>query len=143
MELGEALIARLGPGSRTEALVGTRVYWQRRPQGDPLPAVVLTQIGERRDQHLQGLDDMAVATVQASAFAIEQRAGGGGYGEARELVEAVIADLLPVAEVTDGNGAGVVFWRGSVEGPRDLGGSADEGFVHHSQADLTVRYARV
>jgi hypothetical protein len=36
----------------------------------------------------------------------------------------------------------VVFWAGSVEGPRDLGEQTDTGFVHRASADLIIRYAR-
>lgn len=131
MEMGQALLARLGAGSATQPIAGARIHWVARPQGEDLPAVVLNTVSESRPQHLAGFDDMRTARVQASAFALK-------YGDARALIEAVIADLVPVAEVED-----VRFWRADVEGPRDLGDQPDSGgFVHHVTADLIIRYAK-
>lgn len=134
MEVGEALITRLGAGSATNAIVGTRVFWVRRPQapstGSALPAVVLTGFGGERPQNLEAFEDMRVMRIQASAFATT-------HSQARQIAEALIADLAPAATVSN-----ILFWRADVEDPRDLGEETESVFVHHTETDFTIRYAR-
>ena len=129
--LGEAVITRLGAGSATAALIGDRVHWVLRPQGEVLPGLVLQVVSESRPQDLDGFEDMREARVQASAFAAT-------YAAARALIEALIDDLVGEATIGD-----IAFWQAGVEGPRDLGTQEDTGFVHHVTADLILRYAKV
>jgi hypothetical protein len=134
MDLSAALLKRLDNDAATTALVGTRKYWVTRGQADPLPAIVLQVISEDRPQHLDGFEDMRTARVQVSALALK-------YGQARQVLEAAIAALVPPAIVSDAISA-IHLWRASVEGPRD---TAEEvtgtGMVHRPIADLIVRYA--
>lgn len=135
MLMGEALLERLKADAGVAAIAATRVHWQRRPQGEDLPAVVLTVIGEDRPQHLGGFEDMATSRVQASCFAEH-------YGEARHLAEAVIAAVAPPATVVDAEDGDILFWRAGADGPRDLGDQTDTGFIYHAAVDLIVRWGR-
>lgn len=129
-DLRTAIIARLGAGSATAGVAGTRVSWRKREQAAGLPAVVLAVVSEQRPQHLDGFDDMRTARVQADCLAPTMAISVA-------LAEAVISDLLPEATIDD-----VAFWRASVEGPRDLGEQTDsEGFLHRQSVDLILRYA--
>jgi hypothetical protein len=133
MLMGEALLARLKADAGVAAIAGARVFWDVRPQKGDLsgfPAVVLTTIFGDRPQHLDGFEDMATATVQASCYA-EKKA------ESRALAEAVIAAAIPEGDVDD-----VLFWRGDASEPRDIGEQTDTGFIYHAAVDLTVRWGK-
>lgn len=134
MDLQSAIIDRLGSGSATFDIAADRVSWRLRKQGSALPAVVLDTVSEERTQHLDGFDTMRTARVQAACLATT-------YGASRALAEAVIADLVGAAVVADAGGDDVLFWQGSVEGPRDLGEQTEtEGFLHRAVVDLILRY---
>jgi hypothetical protein len=136
MMLGQAIIARLEADAAVTALVGTRIYWLVRPQGSPLPALVLQIISEERTQHLKGFNDAFEARVQVAAQAER-------YSVSRQLAECAVDALIDVAEVDDADGDDVVFWRGSVDGPRDIGNQEETRFVHRAVVDLTLRYGTV
>jgi len=135
MMLGEALIARLAADPGVAALAGPRIYWLVRPQGmpDDLPALVLQIISEERLQHLKGWQDMFEARLQVAALALR-------YSQSRQLAEAAIGALIDVAEVDDPAGSNIIFWRGAVDGPRDLGNQEETRFVHRAVVDLVIRY---
>ena len=132
--LGPAILARLEADADVTAFVGTRIHWLVRPQGSALPALVLQVVSETRTQHLKGFDDCFEARVQVAAQAER-------YSDSRALAEAAVAALIDIAEVVDPSGANVIFWRGAVDGPRDLGTQEETRFVHRAVADLTIRYA--
>ena len=136
MLLGPALIARLEADAAVTAFVADRIYWLVRPQGSPLPALVLQVVSETRTQHLKGFDDCFEARVQVAAQAEK-------YSVSRALAEAAVAALIDVAEVVDPTGDDVVFWRGAVDGPRDLGSQEETRFVHRAVVDLLIRYGVV
>jgi len=133
MMLGEAIIARLEADAAVTTIVGDRIYWLVRPQGETLPALVLQVISETRTQHLKGFDDMFEARVQVAAQSER-------YSESRQLAEAAVAALIDIAEVDDATGENVIFWRGLVDGPRDLGSQEETRFVHRAVMDLALRY---
>jgi len=133
MMLGPAIIARLEADPDVTAFVGDRIYWLVRPQGSDLPALVLQVVSETRTQHLKGFDDCFEARVQLAAQAEK-------YSVSRELIEAATAALIDVAEVDDPTGDNVIFWRGAVDGPRDLGTQEETRFVHRAVMDLALRY---
>lgn len=132
MEVGEAITLRLGAGSATNALVGSRVHWDIRPQDEALPAVVLNEPSPQfRPQHMGGFEDMRTARIQVNAYATTKAA-------ADTIIESLIADLVPEATVSD-----VLFWRADVEGPFDLGiEQTTGGVIRHRTADLIIRYAK-
>ena len=133
MMLGQAIIARLEADAAVTAFVGDRIYWIVRPQGSALPALVLQVISETRTQHLKGFDDMFEARVQVAAQAER-------YSDSRRLAEAAVAALIDVAECDDPSGDNIIFWRGLVDGPRDLGSQEETRFVHRAVMDLALRY---
>lgn len=133
MMLGEAIIARLEADAAVTAIVDDRIYWIVRPQDDALPCLVLQVISEERTQHLKGFDDMFEARVQVAAQSER-------YSESRKLAEAAVAALIDIAEVDDATGDNVIFWRGAVDGPRDLGSQEETRFVHRAVMDLALRY---
>jgi hypothetical protein len=133
MMLGEAIIARLEADAAVTALAGDRIYWIVREQGSALPALVLQVISETRTQHLKGFDDMFEAQVQIAAHAER-------YSIARKLAECAVVALIDIAEVIDPAGDNIIFWRGSVDGPRDLGSQEETRFVHRAIIDLALRY---
>jgi len=135
MMLGPAIIARLEDDPTVFGFVAQRIYWLVRPQGrtNDLPALVLQIVSEERPQHLKGFGDMQTALVQVGCLALK-------YSTSRKLAEAVINCLIPVAEVIDPSGGDVLFWRGAVDGPRDIGTQEETRFVHRAVCDMTVRY---
>lgn len=48
------LVARLRANATIAGMVGTRIYWEERPQGSGLPAILLTGVGGERRQHMDG-----------------------------------------------------------------------------------------
>jgi hypothetical protein len=137
MMLGPAIIARLEADAAIVAAVGDKIHWLIRPQGvaNDLPAIVVQVVSEERTQHLKGFEDMAVARVQASCMAEK-------YSASRKLAEEVIRVLVPIYEAQDAESQ-IVFWRGSVDGPRDMGNQEETRFVHRAVVDLTIRYGTV
>jgi hypothetical protein len=133
--LGPALIARLEADAAVNGTVEGRIYWLERPAGrnGDLPALVLQIVSEDRPQHLKDFEDMREARVQVSCLADR-------YSVSRILAEAVVLCLVPVAEVVDPAGDDILFWRASIEGPRDLGNQEETRFVHRAVVDLLVRY---
>lgn len=69
------LRTRLVNDATVGALVSTRIYWELRPQGSALPAIVLTGVSGDRRQHMAGpmatqgnrmqFDCMAISKAQA------------------------------------------------------------------------------
>ncbi|NJC06515.1 hypothetical protein GGQ97_002308 [Sphingomonas kaistensis] len=134
MDLASALLKRLDDDGAVTGLVGTRKHWVTRSQSGGLPAIVMQVISEERPQSLDGFDDMRTARVQVAALALR-------YGEARKVLEAAIAALVPEAEVTGADGT-ALFWEASVEGPRDTSEDVTGvGLVHRTIADLIIRYS--
>lgn len=133
--LGPAVIARLVAAPDVTAIVDQRIFWLVRPQGQAgdLPALVLQLVSEQRGQHLKGFEDMFEARLQVACLATR-------YSVSRQLADAAVAALVDIAEVTDPAGDNVLFWRASVDGPRDLGGQDETRFVHRAVVDILLRY---
>ena len=69
-----ALIAKLLASSGVTALVSTRINWDRRPQGEPLPAVVLHLIDGVPDVTHGGASGLRVSRVQVDCDAASRKA---------------------------------------------------------------------
>lgn len=106
--------------------VGTRVYWGIRPQGSPLPAIVLTTVADQRSQHMTDFDTYQAKRVQVDCYAAT-------YAQATELREAVIAGIVPAA--TQGL---TRFLRSFVNNTMSRGEDTTNGYVHRQMIDLTV-----
>ena len=79
-----ALLAKLLASSGVTALVGARINWARRPQGEPLPAIVLHRIDGAPDVHHGGLSGLIESRVQVDCWA-------GSYKAAKQTARAVEA----------------------------------------------------
>lgn len=79
-----ALIARLLGAAGVTALVGQRINWSRRVQGEALPAIVLHRIDGGRDYHTQGPSGLIESRVQVDCW-------GKSYGSAKAVARQVEA----------------------------------------------------
>jgi len=64
----EALLAYLLADAGLSALVGTRIYWGQRPQGEAPPAIVLHLVSGPVDYVMTGPDGLVGYLVQANAL---------------------------------------------------------------------------
>ncbi|WP_300009687.1 DUF3168 domain-containing protein [uncultured Roseobacter sp.] len=69
-----------------QAIADDRVYFGARPQGDPLPGVVMTTISDVEGYHMQGRNGLSEGRVQIDCYAET-------YGQAK-LLSRAIRDLL-------------------------------------------------
>lgn len=129
MDMQGAFRSRLIDNAGVSALVGQRVYWVERPQSSTLPAITLQIISEDRPQHMKGFTGLDWARVQIDAWALS-------YGEAKGIVEAVIAAIAPAA-----TGNGVRFTRSFVDGVRDLTERVDTKTIFRTTIDLMIHHA--
>ena len=115
--------------ARASGLAGGRVYWSERPQGSPLPALVLSAVSDDRPQTLKDWD-LAPGRVQLDAYAATQEA-------AWSLAEAALTTLTPGA--TSG---GHKFFRGDVAlGLRDLSERIGNTTIFRVSMDLIIHHA--
>jgi len=77
-----ALIAKLLASVSVTALVGQRINWVRRPQGDALPCIVLHRIDGAPDVHHGGRSGLVQSRVQVDCW-------GSSYGSAKAVARAV------------------------------------------------------
>lgn len=92
MTAEEAICAQLLATAGVTALVSTRVYQLRLPQGPTLPAVRVQAIGAVDFYHLRGGDVTERARVQTDAYAAES-SGVDPYAQAVAVAEAIHAAL--------------------------------------------------
>lgn len=78
----EAFRAILMASVSVTSLCGTRINWGQHPQGQPLPAIVLTVISDAAQPTYRGPDDLSQGRVQADCYA-------QSYGAAKALARAV------------------------------------------------------
>lgn len=65
----EELRARLLASSAVTAICGQRITWGRRPQGEALPAIMLTVVSAPREYQLAGPAGLKEARVQVDCWA--------------------------------------------------------------------------
>jgi len=65
----EALRAMILADAGVSAIVGQRVYWGDRPQGEPVPAIVMLGISQVAGHHMQGPDGVTMRRVQCDCYA--------------------------------------------------------------------------
>lgn len=88
MDMEGALRARLLADATVAGIVGTRIYWEDRPQSSALPAITLSLPVDGRDQHMGGFQTVRDVQVQIDIWATL-------YAEKKALKEAVIAAMAP------------------------------------------------
>jgi hypothetical protein len=115
--------------SRVMGLASGRVYLDERPQGDPLPGLVLVVVSDDRPQHLKGFE-LAPGRVQIDAYAASSKA-------AWDLGEAALALLVP-----GGTFNGHVFSRADVAlGLRSLPERVGNTTIFRVSMDLIFHHA--
>lgn len=124
MDMEAALRARL-IAAATPA--GSRIYWEDRPQGQPLPAVVLTVISDLRPQTLSDWD-MLEARVQADVLATS-------FAGKKALKEAVIAALTPAHL-----GNGIQFMRATEINAVPRNERTETQYIFRDAIDFLIRW---
>jgi len=137
----EVLRAKLLGTASVAAIVGTRVDWGIRPQGKPLPAIVLELASGVPGMTYAGPDGWSRSRVQIEHW-------GRTFKEAKDL-----------ADLVGGENGVLTGWRETVGGfrmrtfimarrsdtdtlPSTLGGSDAGGPVHRTSLDALVWHAR-
>lgn len=90
MDIEGALRARLIAAAPVTAIVGSKIYWDERPQNSSLPDVTLHLIADHREQHLGGFHELLRAEVQLDVRAAT-------FAGKKALKEAVIAAIAPAS----------------------------------------------
>jgi hypothetical protein len=144
MYLSQAIILRLVADATLTALVDNgassalkpryRLYWGARPQGSPLPALLMQVVSSVPEETLEGEDpDLWTSRVQLAAMA-------RSHADASALARLPSAVLLPGAVVGD-PGDEMEFELGQRLGPRDTGEPDEKGFIHAALTDVILRHS--
>lgn len=123
----EALIALLLADDDVAALVGTRIYWLRRPQKSALPSVTLQTIGGPRTYHSEGADSIIAHRVQVDCWAATFTSAKA----VARAVEAAVSGRRFAAQATNVPGVFVIDAADSFEGE-------EPEAIHRSRLDLRV-----
>lgn len=107
-------------------LVGDRVEYGRRNEGDPLPAIDLNVTSDDRPDHFKGAQGLRMSRVQVDVFADD-------LVEALEIAELAIAAVRDPATVED-----VQFERAGIEGPETSGSQETSLFINRARFDALV-----
>lgn len=126
----EALVAKLLASAGVTALVGNRINWTRRPQGNATPAVVLNMIDGSPGYTLAGPDGLYRNRVQVDCWAKT-------YAQAKLTARAVDAALSGFKGVSGGVSFRAVFIDSerddyAAEGPDPLNRTMLDLMVWHS-----------
>lgn len=125
-----ALIAKLLASAGITALVGQRINWKVRPQGQPLPALVLHKPSGFPDYQLSGTEGLWQSRVQVDSW-------GLSYGAAKAAADAVLATLSGQRFTH----AGVRFAGVLMVDERDDTFSAETGTLFRYSRDYQVHHA--
>ena len=121
-----ALRAKLLANAPLVAIVGPRITWTERPQGNVLPAIVLQVVADNRPQDFKARVGFRDTRVQIDCFAATRSV-------VVSLREAVINALSVQGAI-----AGVSFGRVFINNIIDRGEDTDTGFVHRDLIDATI-----
>jgi hypothetical protein len=113
------------------ALVDDRVYWLRRPQNSPLPAIVLTVVSGRPDRPLSGPSGLASGLVQADCRASTP-------AEAGDLRDALKSAVHAARRVTLGD---VRLVAAFIESERHSSEGDERSPVTRISLDIRVHHA--
>lgn len=126
MDMQGALRARLI--AAVPAVAG-RVYWGERPQGTPLPDILLQVVSAPREYEMRGAQVVQWVRVQADTRAAT-------FGAALTAANAIVAEMEDAATFQ-----GIKFLAAVVEGPVDRGEQTATAFIHRQQTDLLFYYS--
>ncbi|ALJ14121.1 tail completion protein gp17 [Sphingopyxis macrogoltabida] len=122
----EALRSRLKAAGPVAAIVGTRIDWGLRPQGDPYPSVVLKVISDPMPQDYKGFIAMRETRVQIDCLADDR------------LTAIALRKAVITAIVAGGTYFGTRFGRAFIDSVRDLGAKTGTEFVHRDSIDALI-----
>lgn len=136
MQFHEGITFRLLNSAAVTDIVGNRVNWGERPQGEPFPALTLQVVSDPRPSHLKGLDGARPTRLQVDCWAETLL-------QSLALASAVIATLRPPATVS-----GKKFGVAQIDSQRDLGETVGSGnasqssgtYIHRQSVDLIIRH---
>jgi hypothetical protein len=136
MNFHEGVTRRLLDSAAVTDIVGQRLNWGTRVQGEPLPAITLQVVSDPRLSHLKGADGARTTRLQVDCWAKDMLV-------TLALASAVIATLQPPAIVS-----GKKFGGARVDGQRDLGETVGSGnaaqssgtYIHRQSVDLIIRH---
>jgi hypothetical protein len=120
------LRGRLLNSSPVTDIVGNRVHWGVRPQGEEFASVVLTIVAKDFPQHFNGNIDQAFSRVQIDCY-------GTARDQVVDLRRAVLWTLVPAAVV-----GGVTFFRSFVNTVRGMDAHTSTGIVFRDMIDMRV-----
>ena len=126
MTMETALRAKLLAAAPVTNIVGTKVDWTKRPQGNTLPAVVLIMVTDPRPQTMDGFVGFRETRVQIDCY-------GASRAQVVTLREAVIAAIA-----VPGTTGGVIFGRAFINNVLDRGEDRETGFVHRDMIDAAI-----
>lgn len=95
----EALRALLLGSAPVAAPVGARINWGAHPQGQPLPAIVLTVVSDIEGLTLAGPDGLSEMRVQADCYALTHKAARVTARAVRDLLHGYHTDPLHLIEL--------------------------------------------
>jgi hypothetical protein len=124
----EALRAKLRTTAAVTLIVGQKVDWGGRPEGDTLPALSLRLVDDDTDMKMSGPTGWVSARVEANGWART-------YKVARDIGRAVSGTLVGFR----GNLSGIPF-RILPLGSRNLPDKDEAGPIHRTSVDLAVWY---
>ncbi len=125
----EALRAALAGDGAIAALVGSRIHWAERPQGNALPAIVLHRIAGGRDYHGAGASGLVRSLVQADCWAAT-------YTDAKALARATAAAVNGLTSTINGTELQGIFIRSERDMPPEPGSGAER--YHRASLDLEI-----
>jgi hypothetical protein len=128
MDMEGALRARALAGA-TGAVVGSRVYWDERPQGGVLPDVTMWIVSDIRAQHMKGFQGLQPTRVQVDVRA-------ASFAQKKALKEAVIADLTPAH-----TGNGIRFDRATGVLARTLNERTGTQFIYRDGVEFVFHHS--
>lgn len=128
MDVEAAIRSRLVNDATVSSLVGDRIAWVERIQGEALPGITLQVIEDDREQHLRGFQSLLSLDVQIDVWAET-------YGSGKAIKEAVIAALVPQDTTDD-----FKFSRAFVTA-RDLSETAGGRTIFRPSLDFTFHYS--
>jgi NADPH-dependent curcumin reductase CurA len=111
--------------------VPPRVHWVQRPQGDPLPAVILHRISNVPMYRIDEVDGLVMSRVQADI-----------YGETYAAVKAATRAIETTVSGYAGTVGATVFQLIQIDGERDWydAGSNDADRFYRVTLDLLVHH---
>lgn len=115
----EALTAHLLASTSLAEMVGNRITWDERPQGEALPSVVFNLIDGAPEYSDEGTAGMSNARIQIDCWATDTT-GANGSTTAKEVARAVIA-AMPIDMTRNGVEFQGVFLDATRDFPPETG----------------------